>query len=59
MIDDHDLLKALQKGTLALKLKKLRALGYIEGPAKLPKVTSDGVQAVEMEERERLLNSAN
>ena len=54
MIDDYDLLAALKKGTLALQIKKLRALGYIEGRARLPKVTPDGVMAIQMEERKRL-----
>jgi hypothetical protein len=41
---DFAVLEALSKGTFWLKLKKLRALGYIEGPlpsSKL-KVTLDG-----------------
>lgn len=48
-IDDYQLLRAIKKGSLSLKLKKLRALGFIEGP--LPalglKLTADGEQELE------------
>jgi hypothetical protein len=42
-LTDHDVLEALYKGTLLLKLKKLRALGFIEGPLPVSlRVTEDG-----------------
>ena len=42
-ISDADLLEAIQKGSLWLKVKKLRALGFITGPIPKLEVTADGV----------------
>lgn len=47
-LSDRDLLNAINKGSFWLKLKKLRAVGFIEGP--LPstklKVTPDGIREI-------------
>lgn len=52
MISDYEMLKAISKGSFWLKLKKLRALGFIEGrlPLKL-RTTPDGEQEIARLER--------
>lgn len=49
---DVELLEALQKGGLMLKLRKLRALGYIEGPmlSLRLRLTPDGEAYVKQEQ---------
>ena len=45
-LSDLDVLEALHKGTLWLKVKKLRALGFVKGRWPAIEVTPDGVEEI-------------
>lgn len=45
-LSDLDVLEGLHKGTLWLKVKKLRALGFVKGPLASLEVTPEGVDEI-------------